>query len=83
MATGLNTGLKPTFVIKTVKHGSDNLEGFLTAVKKNLLKEAFKRRRFERTNNKTSEIYEILQRLKNPGVYVFGQTKLIPRDYLR
>ena len=32
VATGLNTGLKPTFVVKTAKHGSDNLEGFLTAV---------------------------------------------------
>ena len=34
MATGLNTGLKPTFGIKTTKHVSENLEGFLTAVKK-------------------------------------------------
>ena len=34
MDTGLNTGLKPTFGIKTAKHGSDNLEGFLTAVGK-------------------------------------------------
>ena len=33
MATGLKTGLKPTFGIKKVKHGSDNLEGFLTPVK--------------------------------------------------
>ena len=32
MATGLNTGLKPTFGIKTAKHGSENIEGFLTAV---------------------------------------------------
>ena len=34
MATGLNTCLNPTFGIKAVKHGSDNLEGFLTAVEK-------------------------------------------------
>ena len=34
MATALNTGLKPTFGVKTAKHGFDNLEGFLTAVKK-------------------------------------------------
>ena len=34
MATGLNTGLKPTFGVKTMKHGSDNLKGFLTAVEK-------------------------------------------------
>ena len=34
MATGLNTGLKPTFGVKIAKHGSDNLKGFLTAVKK-------------------------------------------------
>ena len=34
MATGLNTGLKPTIGVKIAKHGYDNLEGFLTAVKK-------------------------------------------------
>ena len=48
MATGLNTGLKPTFWVNTAKHESDNLEGFLTAVVKTLLKEAFKHQRFER-----------------------------------
>ena len=32
MATGLNTSLKPTFGIKTVNQGSNNLEGFLKAV---------------------------------------------------
>ena len=32
VATGLNTGLKPTFGVKTAKNGFDNLEGFLTAV---------------------------------------------------
>ena len=71
MATGLNTSLKPTFGVKTAKHGSDNLEGFLTAVGKNLLKEAFKRRHFDRHNRKTVELYDVLQELKNPGcVYV-------------
>ena len=35
MATGLNTSLNPNFGIKTVKHGSDNPEGFLTTVEKN------------------------------------------------
>ena len=64
MATGLNTGLKPTFGVKTEKNGSDNLEGFLTAVGKTLLKEAFKRRSFERQNRKTVEIYDVLQELK-------------------
>ena len=34
MATGLNTGLKPKFGVKTAKHGFDNLKGFPTAVKK-------------------------------------------------
>ena len=34
MTNGLNTGLKPTFGIKTVKHEYDKLEGFLTAVEK-------------------------------------------------
>ena len=67
MATGLNTGLKPTFGIKTTKHGSDNLEAFLTAMEKTLLKEAFKRQCFERQNTKTKEIYDILQRLKKSG----------------
>ena len=67
MATGLNTGLKPIFEINTVKHGSENLEGFLTAVGKTLLKEAFKRRRFKRPNKKTRKIYEVLQRLKQSG----------------
>ena len=64
MATGLNTGLNPTFGIKTVKHGYDNLEGFLTAVEKPFLNEAFKRRRFECQNRKTSEIYDVIQILK-------------------
>ena len=41
MATGLSTGLKPIFGLKTAKHGSGNIEGFLTAVGKTLLKEAF------------------------------------------
>ena len=41
MATGLNTGLKPKFGIKTEKHGSDNLKGFLTLVGKTLPTEAF------------------------------------------
>ena len=64
MATGLNTGLKPKFGVKTAKHWSDNLEGFLTAVEKNLLKEPFKRRRFDRQNRKTVGIYDVLQELK-------------------
>ena len=33
-------------------------------MEKYLLKEAFRQRRFERTDKKTSEIYEVLQRLK-------------------
>ena len=53
MVTGLNTGLKPIFRIKTAKHGSDNLEVFLTAVGKTLLNEAFRHQRFERPNKKT------------------------------
>ena len=56
MSTGLNTGLHPTFVITAAKHGSDNFEGFLTAVRKTLHKEAFKRRLFECPNRKKSEI---------------------------
>ena len=43
-ATGLETGLKPTFGIKTAKHGSDNLEGFLTAFER-FLEECFFHRR--------------------------------------
>ena len=41
MATGLNTGLKPTFEIKTAKHRLENIEGLITAVERTLLKEAF------------------------------------------
>ena len=41
MTTGLNTILNPTFGVKTARHGSHNLEGFLTAVGKTLLKESF------------------------------------------
>ena len=67
MATGLNTGLKPTLGLKTTKHGSNNLEGFLTAVGKTLLKEAFQRRRFERPDKKTREIYQVLKKLKKSG----------------
>ena len=67
MNTGLNTGLKPTFGIKTAKNISDNVEGFLTAVEKNLLRKAFKRQRFKRPNRKTSEIYYVLQRQEKSG----------------
>ena len=88
-ATSLDTGLKPTFGIKTANNGSDNLEGFLTAVEKTLLKEAFKRRRFERQNTKTKEIYYILQNLKKPGAVCVptdntNSTKVIQiEDYKR
>ena len=58
---GINNGLKPKIGVNTVKHGYDNIEGFLTAVGKTLLKEDFKRQRFERPNKKTSDIYEVLQ----------------------
>ena len=40
-AYSLNTGLKPTFSLKTLKHGSEDLEGVLTVVEGTLLKEAF------------------------------------------
>ena len=36
-------------------------------MEKTLLKEAFKRRRFERQNKKTKKIYDILQKLKKSG----------------
>ena len=80
MTTGLNTGLKPKFRVKKYKHGSDNLEGFLTAVVKTLLKEAFKRRRFERPNRKTSEIYDVFQKLKNPDASASRQTRLTSQE---
>ena len=83
MATGLNTGLKPTFWIKTAKHGSDNLEGFLTVVGKTLIKEDFKRRRFELQNRKTVEIYDVLQELKNPDASESRQKKLTPQEWLK
>ena len=89
MATGLNTSLNPTFGIETSKNGSDNLEGFLTAVGKTILKEALKRQCFERPNKKTSEIYDVLQRLNKYGcVYVptdkINSTRVIKiEDYKR
>ena len=80
MATGLNTGLKPTFGIKNAKHGSENLEGFLTVTGKKILEETFKHRRFERPNNKAGEIYEVLQILKYPSMSVFQQIIPIPQE---
>ena len=80
MATCINTGLKLTFVIKTSKHGSNNLEDFLIAVKKHFLKESCKRRCFEHQNNKISEIYEFLNRLKNLDVSMFRKTKQITQE---
>ena len=74
------TGLKPTFGVKTAKHESDNLEGFLTAVGKTLFKEGFKRRRFDRQNKKTVEIYNVLQDLKNTDVFLFRQIKQKPQE---
>ena len=64
MATGLSTGLKPTFGLKTANHCSANLEGFLTAVGKPLPREVFRHRRFELPNKKLRETYEVLQKLK-------------------
>ena len=89
MATGLNTGLNTTFGINTVNHGSDNFEGFLTTMGKTLLKEAFKRQFFERPNRKTSEIYDVLQRLKKSGcicvpTYKTNSTRVLKiEDYKR
>ena len=89
MDTGLNTGLKPTFGVKTAKHRSDNHKGFLTAVGKTLPKEAFKRRRFERQNRKTVESYDVFQELKKSRcVYVLTDktkpTRVIKtKDYKR
>ena len=71
MATSLSTGLKPIFGLKTAKRGSENLKGFLKAVGKTLLKEAFRCQHLERPNKKTREIYKVLQELKKFGsVYV-------------
>ena len=44
-----------------MKHGSNNLEGPLTAAGKTLLKEYFKRRCFERPNKKTADGNQRLQ----------------------
>ena len=75
MVTGLNTSLKPKFGIKDAKHGSENLEGFLTAVEKILLEEAFQHRRFKRLKNKTKEIYKFYQKLKKSGSVCFPTDK--------
>ena len=79
MTTGLNIGLKYTFGGKTANHGSDNLEGFLTSVGENLLKEAFKCQRLECPNRKTSEIDDVLQELKNPDASASQKTRLNPQ----
>ena len=65
------TSVKVIITLITAKHGSDNLEGFLTAVEKPLLKEDFKRLSFDRQNRKTVEIYDVRQELKNSDVFVF------------
>ena len=39
-ADSLNNGLKPTFSLKSSKHGSETIEGVLTALERTLLKEA-------------------------------------------
>ena len=75
MATGLSTGLNPIFGLKIAKQVSDNLEGLLTAVGKNLLKEAFRRRRFKQPTKKAREIYEVLQKLKKSGSVCFPTDK--------
>ena len=50
--SGLNTGLKPKFYLKTPKQESETFEIFLAAVERTLLKEAFQHRRSDRTSNK-------------------------------
>ena len=53
MATGLDTGLNPTFGIKNAMYGPNNFKGFQTSVEKNLLREDLRCRRFELPENKT------------------------------
>ena len=76
------------FGLKTAKHESDNLEGFPAAVVNTLLGEAFQSRRFERTNKKTREIYEVLQKLNKSGsvcvpAYKTNSTRVIQIEYLK
>ena len=66
MVDFLNTGLKPAFGLKTAKVGSDNIEGFLTEVKKSHQR-GFLTPTFERPNKKTREIYKVLHKLKKYG----------------
>ena len=51
--TGLYTGLKPTFGVKTANNGSENIESFLPVTEITLLKEAFQRRNYNYPNKKT------------------------------
>ena len=60
-----------TFGLNTAKYGSENIEGFLTAVERTLLKEAFQRRHVERPINKTRKIHDFLQKLKNMDLSMF------------
>ena len=67
MATSLSIGLKPISGFRSAKHRSKNIEGFLTASRKTLLKEAFWHEHFEWLNMNTRDIYKGLQKLKKYG----------------
>ena len=81
-ASGLSTGSKPTFGLKTAMHVYDNIEGVLILVKRNLLKDTFQCWRFKRLKknwinpripSKTEEIQNYL--------YSDRQNQLHPSNY--
>ena len=67
MTTGLNTVLKPTFGVKTSKHGYDNLKGFLTAAEKPSPRRLLNANVLSARTDKNSEIYNVLQELEKSG----------------
>ena len=77
-AASLNTALNPTFGIKTSKHFSDNIEGFLPALEGIPINEAFQSQHFGFPNKKTREIQGVLLKLKNMDPSMLLQKKSTP-----
>ena len=70
----LKTRLKPTFSIKTDKHGSETLDISLATNDRTLTGDVVQRRRYGFPNTKTREIYDIFRNL-NKSNTVFHPTE--------
>ena len=80
MATGLNTGLKPTFGVNKVKHGSDNLEDFLTALEKPSSRRLLNADVLTARTGKKLKSTTSFKNLKNPDMFVSQQIKQTPQE---